>query len=431
MTSNLDITSRRLLAALGLAATLAAVPAVAQPATPEASAGQPAATPAGEPATKEEVKALAEEVRRLKLELGLADVEYASHAGMGPAASKVYFAPRGLSFGGYGEINFEHRLDDRTDQSDLYRVVLYTGYRFNDWIVFNSEVEFEHHAELAVEFAYLDFTFGERASVRVGNVLVPMGFTNLVHEPPFFNGVFRPEVERRIIPTTWNENGVGVYGAFGPVKYQAYGLVGLNGTSGELSPASWMRNARTAGGESPAEDLAGVVALSYEAGPVGVGASFYRGKSGQGVEDAEGVIDATVTLAEAHAQLAWQGLTVRGLVTVGTLGDADRISALQGGDVIGSRVQGGYVDVGYDVLGRLLPDAGQALVPFVRYEQLDLHDEVPDGLEKDPAVKYTFLTTGLTYRPIPTVVLKADYQRKTDDADEVQDQLNLGVGWVF
>ena len=47
-----------------------------------------------------------------------------------------------------------------------------------------------------------------------------MGFVNELHEPPFFNGVFRPAVERNLIPTTWNENGLGLHGAVGPAPLQ-------------------------------------------------------------------------------------------------------------------------------------------------------------------------------------------------------------------
>jgi hypothetical protein len=142
------------------------------------------------PATQEQVKTLSEELRRLKLDIGIPDVEYRSFAGMGPAASKVYYQPKGLAIGGYGEFTFHSNLHDpppdprRTDdpvtsQTDLRRVVLYAGYRFSPKIVFNSEIEFEHAGkEVAVEFAYLDFLFTDSLRLRVGNLLVPMGFIN-------------------------------------------------------------------------------------------------------------------------------------------------------------------------------------------------------------------------------------------------------------
>jgi hypothetical protein len=52
------------------------------------------------------------------------------------------------------------------DNADMLRAVLYTGYKFNDWIVFNAEFEFEHATtsttksasggSVSVEFATLD-----------------------------------------------------------------------------------------------------------------------------------------------------------------------------------------------------------------------------------------------------------------------------------
>lgn len=399
---------------------------------PAAQEGGSAAASKDEPATKEEVKALAEELRRLKLEMGLRDVEYDSYGGMGPAASKVYFAPKGLSIGGYGEVFYRNRLGDQPNDSDLFRVVLYTGYRFTPKILFNSEVEYEHQNELAVEFAYLDFLLSEEVGIRVGNVLVPMGFVNELHEPPFFHGVFRPTVERNLIPATWNENGLGLHGAVGSLRYKAYGLVGLNGASGDLASGTWLRGARTGGGEAPAETFAGVLNVGYETGPISVVGAVYHGRAGQGAEDDQGEIRADVTLAEAHAQLAWRGLQLRGLYVMGWLDDAARLSTLQDdGVVLGSRTRGGYLEAAYDVLALALPDSGQSLSPFVRYELLDLHDEVPSGLSRDPALDQTLWTAGLTYKPIPTVVVKTDYQRTDTEADTTLEQVNFGVGYVF
>lgn len=416
----------------------AAAPAGAppQPAAAGQSGTAAAPEPGGGAATKEEVRALAEELRRLKLEMGLADVEYQSYGGMGPAASKVYYAPKGLSLGGYGEFYYRNRLESApTDDSDLYRVVLYTGYRFTPRILFNAEVEYEHHDELSVEFAYLDFLLSQRLAIRVGSVLVPIGFVNEMHEPPFFNGVFRPEVERNLIPSTWNENGVGLHGAAAGLRYKAYLLVGLDATGGELSAGTWLRGARTGGGESPAETFAGVLNLGYDLGPATVGGTVYGGRAGQGAEVNGEKVHANVLLAEAHAQAAWRGFTARALFALGRLGDADLVSAAQGIDapdqVIGSRTRGGYVEVAYDLLPLLAPDAGQTLAPFARWETLDLHAGVPKGGVRNPAFDATTWTAGLTYKPIPQVVVKADWQRREDGLDDVAQQVNVGAGFMF
>ncbi|MCM2334964.1 MAG: hypothetical protein NDI82_13605 [Anaeromyxobacteraceae bacterium] len=397
----------------------------AEPASPPAAATPPPATAA--PVSAEEVRALAEEVRRLKLELGLRDVEYQQFGSLGPAASKVYFAPKGLSIGGYGEAVYRNQLKGANgDQSDLLRLVLYVGYRFSDRLVFNSEVEFEHGgAETAVEFAYLDYVFSEALQLRVGNVLVPVGITNELHEPPFFHGVLRPDLERNLIPATWNENGLGLHGRIGGVRYQAYLLNGLDARGG-LTSTTWLRNARTGGDRSPARTFAGVLALAGELGPVTVGGSVYRGRAGQGTPG----VDADVTLAEVHARAAWRGLEAKALYAVGALSDADAVAP---GQVIGSRVRGGYLEVAYDVLGWLSPGSDAALLPFLRWEAMDLNAEVPEGLTPDPRAAATVLTAGLTLRPLPTVAVKADWQRRETDAPAAGpvDQLNLGVGFAF
>lgn len=438
---------RRIAAVAALVTLIAVSPARAQESSAAQAEPPPGQSPppaAQQPATPAEVKALAEEVRRLKLEIGIPEVEYKSWSGLGPAASKVYYQPKGLAIGGYGEVVYSRYLDDRIDQSDLLRAVLYVGYRFTDRILFNAEIEFEHGSkEVGVEFAYLDFTLVPEARLRAGNLLVPVGLVNETHEPAFFHGVFRPEVERNLIPTTWHENGIGLYGEVGGLRYKAYLLGGLDALGGlrpggeSLEAGSWLRQARTDGFEAPTESFAGVLALAHDLGPASVGASVYRGRAGQGATTPAGEkIRADVLIAEAHATLAWKGLQMRGLYVVGTLGDADRISAalgLAGTSVIGSRVRGGYLEVAYDLLSTLAPGSDQWLSPFARFEAMNLHDQVPAGGIADPALDTITWTAGLTYKPIPTVVAKADYQRKASRASgaAAAEQVNLGMGYVF
>jgi hypothetical protein len=454
------------IAALAASLLVAAPAAAEESATPAPAADSQQTPPDGaeakpraeeEPATKGEVKALLEELRRLKLELGLRDVEGRSYAGMGPAASKVYFAPKGLSIGGYGEVFYRNNLGKTgsdacatspgaCDFTDIQRAVLYTGYRFSDKVVFNSEVEFEHQRQVFVEFAYLDFLFADPIRLRIGNVLVPIGITNELHEPVFFNGVERPEVERNLIPSTWNENGIGLYGEVLPgLTYKVYALQGLSVARAAPSPGSWIRNLRTRGGTSGsnaadrafAETFAGVAALAYQNGPLSVGASAYRGRSGQNQ-----VVSATdpreikgdVTMYEAHAQFQARGAQLKALAVQGEIDDADLINAkwsLSGTGGLGSRVRGAYVEGAFDVMS-LFQQENQ-LIPFVRYELLKLHDQVPEGTTANPALDVDVVVAGLTYKPVPNVALKADWSwRKTQAANNaVTRAVNIGAGFVF
>ncbi|HYG67220.1 MAG TPA: hypothetical protein VD838_06160, partial [Anaeromyxobacteraceae bacterium] len=202
----------------------------------------------------------------------------------------------------------------------------------------------------------------------------------------------------------------------------------------------WLRNARTGGGESPAKSFAGVLNLAYDLGPAIVGGTFYGGRAGQGVESAGGeAIDADVVIAEAHAQAVWQGLTVRAIYAMGWLGDARAISelALEPGETlapdqaVGSETRGGYVEIAYDVLPLFSAETVQSLAPFVRYERVDLHADVPSGFERNGAFRNDYWVAGLTYRPIPQIVLKGDFQRRSPDAGDAVDQLNVGAGFIF
>ncbi len=380
---------------------------------------------------------LASEVRRLKEDLALPVNTYQSFAGLGPAASKVYFTPRGLSIGGYGEANYRfHPLGESTE-TDLERLVLYVGYRFTDRIVLNSEIEFEHASTeqggaVNVEFAYLDFKLTELLSVRVGNVLIPMGFINEIHEPPFFFGVSRPTVEHDLIPATWNENGLGVYGEWKGLRYRAYVVNGLRATKNGagFSSDEWIREGRQGGAQAIANSFAGVAAVDYTWQALRVGISGYGGRSGQGQVLDGTPITGDVLLGEVHAAFQYNGLWVRGLLAAGHLGDADRIS-IANGTTVGQDVLGGYLEAAYDVFSVIFPGGDQGLSPFVRYENLDTHKSVGPGFTRDPAQARQLVTAGLHYRPIPNVVVKADYQHVFPLAGSQRSSVNLGVGFVF
>jgi len=135
-----------------------------------------------------------------------------SYNGLGDAASKVYYSKNPLSIGGYGEMYYA-KPENGDDYADVYRFITYFGYKFSDNVILNAEIEFEHGAnaedggEVVLEFMYLDFLMKEEINLRAGHVLVPMGLVNLRHEPTLFNAVQRPEVEQKLLPSTWHENG--------------------------------------------------------------------------------------------------------------------------------------------------------------------------------------------------------------------------------
>lgn len=398
---------------------------------------------------------LTEEVEKLRTLLVVPETtEYKSAYGLGPAASKVYQVGKGLSIGGYGEANYQVMVDDQggknsdgtvknSDNADFERLVLYAGYKFTDNILFNSEIEFEHgtagdnkNGEVSVEFAALDFFIDPLANVRAGMVLMPMGFINQIHEPPFYFGNNRPEVERRIIPTTWREVGGGLFGELAPgLTYTAYAV---NGMDAKDFTSNGIRDGRQSGSKALAEDLAFVGRMDYtpDALPgVTVGGSAYLGDSGQG-QSYKGVeADAFTQLYEAHLQWKYRGLEFRTLGSFGHIDDADILSAAKG-QTIGSQNYGWYTEAGYDILPHIFPETTQYLAPFFRYEQMDTLAKVPTGRVDDPSKNIRIFQVGLNYKPIPNVVIKADYrnfmqQAGTSVNNTLPDDFNLGLGFIF
>jgi uncharacterized coiled-coil protein SlyX len=368
--------------------------------------------------------------------------------GLGPAASRIYGVTRGVSIGGYGEAiyqNFDRKRDDgepseRTDSIDLARAVFYFGYKFDEHFLFNSEIEYEHattgegdeeKGEVSVEFAYLDYLIRREVNLRAGLVLLPVGFLNELHEPPVFLGARRPDVEDRILPSTWRELGLGVFGDVGPFTYRAYLVNGLD--SAGMEAAEPLHEARQGGSNASAEDFAVSGRLDFVGVPgLLVGASGYTGNSAQGREVEGKSFDGRVTLLDAHAEWRWHGIQARALTARGSIGDAAAVNAsngLSGMDSVGKKFTGSYVEAGYDVL---FPRGGRAsLVPFARWERFDTQDEVPAGFAANPENDVRLWTLGLQFRPIPQVVVKLDHQDVRNAARTGVDQWNLALGWLF
>jgi hypothetical protein len=361
--------------------------------------------------------------------------------GMGPAASKVYNSASGVTIGGYGEALYQQFDGEKDAQADFLRFVLYFGHKFNEKWVFNSELEVEHastdkEGDASVEFAYIDYLWAPALNARAGLVLVPVGLLTELHEPTIFLGARRPDTESRIIPSTWRENGAGIFGDLGPLHYKAYVITALKGE--DFAP-NGLRGGRQKGSEAVAEDLAGVVRVDVDAMPgVMLGGSAYHGDSGQNLD-----VEASTTILEGHADLHRGPVLLRALGAVATVDDVAELNRLLAepddagerpadGDInsIGEQLVGWYVEAGLDVAA--LAGASQlAVIPFVRYEAYNTQDEVPDGFAATAANDVTVTTVGVNVKPIEELVFKADYQFYDNEADTGIDQFNLAMGYVF
>lgn len=401
------------------------------------------------------VDVLTDEIGRLRTEVAVPEepAPLESWRGLGPAASRIYGIARGLSIGGYAEVYYRALVDDKkssqSNTTDALRTVLYVGYKFTDSIIFNSEIEFEHGStssnldgqsgSASVELAQLDFLWKDWMNFRGGLLLAPVGFINEVHEPPFFHGVQRPEVETQIIPTTWRENGLGFFGNYGEtLEFRAYVMNGLDGRG---ASSSNLRSTRAKGNRARADDLAGVLRVDWTPTlDLLLGGSVYVGGFDQNRPDYP---DSILTLWEVHAEYEWRGLELRGLFSmahISNAGDltlalrADPDAKIGGTDqTIAEEMLGFYVEAAYDIGGWLFPERGWYLAPFFRYEYYDTQHDTPSGplFSSDSTKQRSVFQPGISFKPHPNVVLKLDYRDFDQDDGRKADEVQIGMGLAF
>ena len=375
------------------------------------------------PGLEERISILEESIENRKLE-GAVKV-YKSVNGMGPAASGVYNVDSGFSFGGYGEIKYRnYDTPYLTDVVDVHRFILYTGYKFNDWIVLNAEIEYEHagfetkkvvtdvdfgsdkaqkssvnSGDVFVEFAYLDFSFAEWLQLSAGLNLMPIGITNYMHEPTTFNPVERPLTETYIIPSTWREIGAIFHGRLfdGRLVYRVGIVTGLNGEG--FSDSGFIRGGRQKGSNAKADTPAYILNMDYKPfDGLLAGGSFYRGRvdhgdmTSAGNREIQGSVAAPwdnyfavendmadsekvwINIAEAHYDWKVGDFYTRGLVARSWMNEnAARAVNKSTGKNVGMVAEGGYIEAGYNILG--LTRSSKKLFLFVRNEMINTQKE--------------------------------------------------------
>ncbi len=345
-----------------------------------------------------------------------------------------------VTMGAYGEMLYNQPEGDN-GELDVQRLVLLMGYRFNDKTQFVTEIEIEHVEEIFVEQAFVNYNIASNVNLRGGLMLVPMGIVNEFHEPTTFNGTERPAMDNAIVPTTWRELGIGVSGRFDNISlgYQAYLFNGFKsteadgagGVSGFLKGSDGLRGGRQKGIKSTIDSPTLSTKFDYYGLPgLRLGLSTYFGKT-QAADDVETIEGANIgiSMIGLDARYAYGRFTARGQFIHASLSDTEDYNALTGND-LGSALQGWYVEGAYNLLPT---NNNQKLFVFARYEVYDTHASTAGALTKNDAYDRTDVTTGLTYHIAPGVVLKGDYQFRSNAIEDgdIKDRLNFGIGVWF
>jgi hypothetical protein len=384
---------------------------------------------------------------------------------------------QGMSFGFYGETKYRFARGG-PDVADPHRLVLAPGYRFADWLVLTSELEFEHggvdetagtggnghsrfDGEIEVEQFYVDVLAHRTLNLRAPGIdLIPVGRLNLIHEPTTFYSTERPELYREIIPTTWMEPGMSLWGNIVEgLDYQVMVSTGLEdgfataGTAGTgTRPAGFsgpgidgdngVRNARPRLRRATESRLAysGRLALTRFKG-FEASTSFY-------VTEAPGIKgSSTVSLwdIEATWRVPRTGLELRGDFAIWNFSTPSAFVANNNGsatDNVGSRMYGWYVEAAYHLWPEKWREGRKSemdFVPFIRFTDIRTQTGLPAGsvLVTNGTQNKQYLTFGAAYFLNRNFVLKADYRRNLDatatsnvSADD-QNYFQIGAGLAF
>jgi len=323
---------------------------------------------------------------------------------------------------GYGSALYQRNYNMKESVINLERAVLFIGHQFNDKIAIFSEMEIEdakveggsNGGEISMEQAYLKFNLNPTQYIVAGLFVPRIGLLNENHLPVNFNGVERPMVEQMVIPATWRELGIGFYGSMNraPVNYSLAIVNGLN--SAGFEHGTGIRGGRSEGRNASANNLAVTASLQYSwkdfkcqvAGYMG-GTVGLNKKSADSLGLNSGAFGTPVYLGEADVQYNRNAICIKALGTFINYPEAGKVNAAYAKN-IASALYGGYVEFGYNWLYQSKTNA--QFISFARAEVIDMNAKIPTapkGIE-DGTLKQSRLLLGISYLPIPNVVIKAD-----------------------
>lgn len=365
--------------------------------------------------------------------------------------------------GGYGEAvmtrNFysdsylryitpENYRNQAHGRFDIPHAVIYLGYDFGKGWSMGTEIEFEHGGiesavefeneeggeyetelerggEVALEQFWLQKSFLPQLNLRVGMMIVPVGQTNAHHMPTEFFGVYRPEGENTIMPCTWREVGVSLWGKAGAWRYELMFMPGLD--SERFGNQSWIHD----GSASPYEyKIANVYAGAFRidntsirglrmslAGYIG---NSFRNTMAPTANDKNAGIHGTVSIGTFDFCYSDFGLIARGHFDYGHLSDSKRITSFNMSmpskspskkQKVASDAISTGMEIGYDIfsLSRRLRASRQRFYVFGRYDYYNSMFRMADNDLDDKWCGRQRWAVGVNYYPIPQIVVKSEY----------------------
>jgi len=331
-------------------------------------------------------------------------------------------------------------------QFDLPHVVIYLGYDFGKGWSLGSEIEFEHGGtesaveveeeetgeyeseverggEVALEQFWLQKTFTPAINIRAGHMVIPVGGTNNSHMPTEFFTVYRPEGENTIMPCTWHETGVSVWGRLPQWRYEAMFIAGLD--ADRFGNKGWIHD----GAGSPYEfkmatAYAGAVRIdNYSIKGLRLSVSGYLGNSANNTLNATGKYEGlhgTVAIGAFDFLYNDHNFIARGNFDYGHLSNSLEITAANlttrsdspspKTNVAEAAIAMG-VEAGYDIFSQIasMRARDQRFYLFGRYDYYDSMYKTVKSMTDEKMWSRQKVTAGFNYYPIKQIAIKGEY----------------------
>ncbi len=391
-------------------------------------------------------------------------------------------------FGGYGEIlaNFMDygnnrftgkgtgNTKDHRNSVSIPRFVLAFDYKFNSQWILGAEIEFEaggtgtayeientengeyeteieKGGEVALEQFHITRLIHPAINVRAGHLIVPVGLTNEHHEPINFFGTSRPEGETTLLPSTWHETGIEVFGTFGRdytrFNYQALVVAGLNANGFDRN--TWVASGKQGIFETDNFTSPGYVArLNYTGVPgLKVGGSFYycrnTGSNSDKQKDYVNIGKIPLRIYSADLQYKNKYVVARANMIYGNLGNTVKLSEANNKlsglspysrtTPIAKRAVSYGGEVGFNLHSICKDNKNVPVIyPFARYEYYNPQEKGEGYLTMDLRNKVSMWTVGANWYALPNLVFKADYTTRKIGGGEYnsENEFSLAIAYI-
>ena len=391
--------------------------------------------------------------------------------------NKILNAFDHFSIEGYGSVNhnnYKWQTDTaKRNDIDLERFVLEPTFRFSKNLKLNAELEIEHGGtgtavefdrfeefgefefeiekggEVNLEQLNIEWNYNEMVNLKAGRIKVPVGFYYQFDEPVDYFTPTVSEVESHLLPTSWTEFGISIYGKLGKNKKLNYVVGIVNGLDNSaFSSSTWIKRGNQQRFETVnAVDWSGVLRLEYEFNDhLHIGTSGYFGNSTDNRPKPDLKVPGYVGIVELHTAIEFEFLEAKALILYGRLSNAKDISDANRNlsnnlnvkrTPVGSSVLGAYCEIGTDLLNILHP--GRATVhqdKMMLYGRVDYYDTMyttEGNIFNNPRWERQVWGIGLNYQPIKELIIKTYYSSRKFGIPQrnLENTFTLGFGFAF